>query len=725
MSRTARQKPRRSSTLGAALNKMKTRMSSLTHDIIDPYVTIRLSTSGVTHTTKPVRDGGATCRWASKHDNVLVFDYPFEPQRWSCSLAEQIIQDDARNVPGRLSVHVFDQDLMMDAHIGGAELRMDDVFESLGQIADELDDAYSGFGAAESGVDFCLPGGARVRVPVVAAASAASAASKGNGNNDPAAATAAAVSAAEHEREITLHRRHDHHVSGFLSLRVRFVKEGTHSRADGTSFDVGKLIITVESASDLWDPNDLSDWIPDDPHTGTSLCSSLVITLLYFGIGAAFYCLIEGWLLIDALYFAVVTFTTVGYGDVKPLLDSTKLFTCVYMIVGISMVAISIIRLCLAMYDWVSAFAAQFHGCREHAKHMCLHTKDKRQRLKRVASHRRVMTLVQPGDLRSGNSGGNGAVDGNNWDGDGDGDANGNSNSNEDNNGDQENKSLRSMILRMLFTVTLLVAVGTIFFVAVEDMTFVDACYMSTATVATVGYGDIAPVTQGGRFFAVIWITLSYGMLARSLHLVVDGFHEKSLETQRLKVLNRDLSRASIINMDKDGDGKLSRLEFLSHMVVKLKLCRENQLDKIMERFDEIEESRIARERVMHHVATGSDADFDEAAAMSHKGNVATTTPGTETKSTPPHHDHPLAGMLAHLRRAAEYGRTHVETETRNGRVNEAKAAVRSYRMILELLHKQETSNVHKIHADGKTWSVPSSPPPPVRVNITATEFGL
>ena len=67
------------------------------------------------------------------------------------------------------------------------------------------------------------------------------------------------------------------------------------------------------------------------------------------------------------------------------------------------------------------------------------------------------MTLVQPGDLRSGNSGGNGAVDGNNWDGDGDGDANGNSNSNEDNNGDQENKSLRSMILRMLFTVTLLV----------------------------------------------------------------------------------------------------------------------------------------------------------------------------------------------------------------------------------------------------------------------------
>jgi voltage-gated potassium channel len=51
--------------------------------------------------------------------------------------------------------------------------------------------------------------------------------------------------------------------------------------------------------------------------------------------GTAFYSLVEGLRFVDALYFSVVTLTTVGYGDFAPETDVGKLFTAVYALVGV------------------------------------------------------------------------------------------------------------------------------------------------------------------------------------------------------------------------------------------------------------------------------------------------------------------------------------------------------------------------------------------------------
>jgi hypothetical protein len=51
--------------------------------------------------------------------------------------------------------------------------------------------------------------------------------------------------------------------------------------------------------------------------------------------GTGFYSLVEGLRFVDALYFSVVTLTTVGYGDFAPQTDVGKLFTAVYALVGI------------------------------------------------------------------------------------------------------------------------------------------------------------------------------------------------------------------------------------------------------------------------------------------------------------------------------------------------------------------------------------------------------
>lgn len=52
-------------------------------------------------------------------------------------------------------------------------------------------------------------------------------------------------------------------------------------------------------------------------------------------IGTLFYHYFEHFDYVDAFYFSVITLTTVGYGDLHPVTDVGKLFTTLYIVVGI------------------------------------------------------------------------------------------------------------------------------------------------------------------------------------------------------------------------------------------------------------------------------------------------------------------------------------------------------------------------------------------------------
>ena len=59
------------------------------------------------------------------------------------------------------------------------------------------------------------------------------------------------------------------------------------------------------------------------------------------GLGTVVYRWLEGWSWVDSLYFSVVTLTTVGYGDLSPTTDASKLFTVAYLAAGISLLGAS------------------------------------------------------------------------------------------------------------------------------------------------------------------------------------------------------------------------------------------------------------------------------------------------------------------------------------------------------------------------------------------------
>ncbi len=67
----------------------------------------------------------------------------------------------------------------------------------------------------------------------------------------------------------------------------------------------------------------------------TQLARSLFALAALVALGIAGYVLIEGWPLLDAAYMVILTFTTVGYEEVRPLSDNGRIFTMFVMVAGV------------------------------------------------------------------------------------------------------------------------------------------------------------------------------------------------------------------------------------------------------------------------------------------------------------------------------------------------------------------------------------------------------
>lgn len=70
-------------------------------------------------------------------------------------------------------------------------------------------------------------------------------------------------------------------------------------------------------------------------HEFRSLLFFVIIILL---IGTFSYHRIEGWRWLDSFYFSSVSLTTVGYGDLAPKTDAGKIFTVIYIFLGIGVI---------------------------------------------------------------------------------------------------------------------------------------------------------------------------------------------------------------------------------------------------------------------------------------------------------------------------------------------------------------------------------------------------
>ncbi|KAK4797231.1 hypothetical protein SAY86_029557 [Trapa natans] len=237
---------------------------------------------------------------------------------------------------------------------------------------------------------------------------------------------------------------------------------------------------------------------------------------------------------IDALYFMVVTLCTIGYGDIVPDTTFTKLFTCVFIIVGFGFIDILLDGLVTYVCD------------RQEA--IMLSTVDESRFNAMVRTY---MIDTAKGRMR-----------------------------------------IRMKVAFAMATPICCIAIGMIAIHYLESLSWVDSFYMAVTSVTTVGYGDYSFTTIQGRIFAVIWLLLSTLVVARAFLFLTELRIQKRNQRITKLVLQKKMTLGDLIAADLDNDGSISKAEFVIYKLKEMGKITQKDIKQISEQFDIIDHSR-------------------------------------------------------------------------------------------------------------------------------------
>lgn len=278
---------------------------------------------------------------------------------------------------------------------------------------------------------------------------------------------------------------------------------------------------------------------------GFSIMESVQAIVMYLLLGACVYhstVLHEDLSIVDALYFSVVTFTTVGYGDVCPTTLWGKLVTIVFAFCGISILGIAIGSIGSQMLqkenDMIQevqeAYQRRIWGFFQKL------TKEKNHS-KRDSKPKRFQTKP--------------------W-----------------------FKTVQKVLTKSIPSIILFLC-GGLYMGKLEGWSWTDAIYYSCITAGTLGYGDFSPVTQAGRLWALIFIPLSVAVAGEVLGTVASAIVDRRQNQYKRGVLSKDVDERRLLEMDVDHDGKVSREEYVEFMLKEMDLVDASVFDQLHEQF--------------------------------------------------------------------------------------------------------------------------------------------
>ncbi|CAN0189094.1 unnamed protein product [Ectocarpus sp. 12 AP-2014] len=320
---------------------------------------------------------------------------------------------------------------------------------------------------------------------------------------------------------------------------------------------------------------------PRAPLTGKGLLAlSLATVFGYLCLGVLMYTTLAGMSFLDALYFCVVTLTTVGYGDLSAHKPVTKLFACFYILIGVAMVAAFLSELVELLLD--KQAGRRLSMIRGENLLVTLLTKNRAQAIG-----------VEYPDTAVKTQGGGGATNG------------GTPAAQQDTAGDDDDIALVNGInvevgLGVLYFV-LLVGVGTTVFMVYGHMSVIDAFYLTVVSSSTVGYGDYFPSSTGTRLFAIFFLPLSTLLLGKIISDYTEMQASKRVKQRQTRLLLATVTAHEYAAMDADNDNRVSLMEFLVHTLIKQEKITQEDIDEIHTRFTALDKDHngfVTREEI-------------------------------------------------------------------------------------------------------------------------------
>ena len=279
-----------------------------------------------------------------------------------------------------------------------------------------------------------------------------------------------------------------------------------------------------------------------------------IIAYMLTGV-LAFSRVFERWPIIDSLYFSVVTFTTVGYGDLCPSTDAGKLFTIFYSFAGISIIGALLGIVGGSIIEAERAAIRKTRAAARAAMMELFDPKKKRRKAKAGSSGEESsaesrVTSALSGDDNRGNS---------NNDGGGLGTLRGIfSNLFSLRKRRDGSKSL----LRSAFDIvtdTYYIFVPFLAMAAVigkkEGWNSITSAYYAMATASTVGYGDVSASSPQMRLLSIVFIPLAVISLGEILGRIAGFFIRKNTAQAEQEFMSRRMTLDDLDAMDTDNNG--------------------------------------------------------------------------------------------------------------------------------------------------------------------------
>mmetsp|Transcript_3715 Transcript_3715/g.5558 ORF Transcript_3715/g.5558 Transcript_3715/m.5558 type:complete len:417 (+) Transcript_3715:36-1286(+) len=262
----------------------------------------------------------------------------------------------------------------------------------------------------------------------------------------------------------------------------------------------------------------------------------VVAIVIYLFIGVISYSFVfESWDVIDSLYFSVVTFTTVGYGDMCPSTEVAKLFTALYSLTGISILGVALGVIGSKVVAYETKLIYQADKDMETNFISLLGSEGEEEEEEQVSTVCRL--------------------------------------------------SSAQILLKTYAPVFCVLLMGSFFIAWTEGWGWMTAIYYCTLTAVTVGYGDNVPSTKLMRLFAVLYIPILVGVMSHFLGSVATLIMDRRREGLMRHMRNRELHLKDLLVMDSDGDGIVTEAEFIVFMLSKMQRVEKDLLDELRKQF--------------------------------------------------------------------------------------------------------------------------------------------